>query len=719
MARRPLQASAASFILDRSPGHRQPMPRSRTPAAPALDAPALYFNRELAALEFNFRVLAQAQDPAVPLLERLRYLAIVCSNLDEFFEVRVAVLKHQHALNAHLPGADGLGSGEILSRIRERALALVDAQYETWQTHLRPALAAEGIGFRVRDEWNEKQRRWLQGYFQNEIMPVLSPLGLDPAHPFPRILNKTLNIAVVLEGRDAFGREGHMALVRAPRSLPRLIRLPDEVGDGGIDFVFLAEVLHAFADEMFPGFKVKGSYQFRVTRNGELVVEEAEVENLASALTEELIGRGYARPVRLQIGTDCPRAITQMLIQNFQLEEQDVYRCDGPVNLIRLETVYDLIDRPELKFPRFIPKLNTTICKDGKPFELLSQRDIVLHHPFESFASVVELLRQATEDAGVLAIKQTLYRAGKDSPLVDLLVEAARNGKDVTVVVELRARFDEEANIGLATRLQEAGVQVVYGVVGYKTHAKMLLIVRREGDKLRRYVHLSTGNYHQANSRGYTDIGLMTSNEDIGQDVHKIFQQLSGLGPMIALKQLLHSPFTLYSSVMDKIEREIVHAREGRGGRIVAKLNALNEAQVVKALYRASMAGVQVDLVIRGACTLRPGVKGISENIRVRSIVGRFLEHSRIYWFGNAGEPEIYTASADWMERNLLRRIEIAVPIMDPELAARVYQETLENYLRDNTQAWLLGDDGHYTRSEPGNDPPHNAQQYLLEKLCG
>jgi polyphosphate kinase len=695
------------------------MPRTRTPAAPALDAPALYLNRELAALEFNFRVLAQAQDPAVPLLERLRYLAIVCSNLDEFFEVRVAVLKHQHALDAHLPGADGLGSGEILARIRERTLTLVDAQYDTWQEHLRPALAAEGIGFRVRGDWNEKQRRWLQGYFQNEIMPVLSPLGLDPAHPFPRILNKTLNIAVVLEGRDAFGREGHMALVRAPRSLPRLIRLPDEVGDGGIDFVFLAEVLHAFADEMFPGFQVKGSYQFRVTRNGELVVEEAEVENLARALTEELLGRGYARPVRLEIGADCPRAITQMLISNFELEEQDVYRCDGPVNLIRLATVYDLIDRPELKFPRFAPKLNTAICKDGKPFELLAQRDIILHHPFESFASVVELLRQATADPGVLAIKQTLYRAGKDSPLVDLLVEAARNGKDVTVVVELRARFDEEANIGLATRLQEAGVQVVYGVVGYKTHAKMLLIVRREGDRLRRYVHLSTGNYHQGNSRGYTDIGLMTSNEDIGQDIHKIFQQLSGLGPMIALKQLLHSPFTLYSSVMAKIEREIAHAREGRGGRIVAKLNALNEAQVVQALYRASIAGVQVDLIVRGACTLRPGVKGVSENIRVRSIVGRFLEHSRIYWFGNAGTPEIYSASADWMERNLRRRIEIAVPILDPELASRVYQETLENYLRDNTQAWLLDEDGHYTRSQPGDNPPHNAQLYLLEKLCG
>jgi polyphosphate kinase len=695
------------------------MPRKRAPLQPDLASPELYFNRELAALEFNFRVLAQAQDPAVPLLERLRYLAIVCSNLDEFFEVRVAVLKQQHTLGAHSPGADGLTSGDVLWRIRQRTLALVDAQYDTWQNQLRPALMAEGVGIRPRSEWTEKQRRWLLGYFQNEIMPVLSPMGLDPSHPFPRILNKTLNIAVVLEGRDAFGREGHMALVRAPRSLPRLIHVPDEVADGTTEYVFLAEVLHAFADEMFPGFTVQGSYQFRVTRNGELVVEEGEVDNLARALTEELIGRGYARPVRLQIGADCPRGITQMLINNFQLDEQDVYRCDGPVNLIRLGVLYDAIDRPDLKFPRFMPRLHATLDKNGKLFDTIGQRDIVMHHPYESFATVVELLRQATQDAGVLAIKQTLYRAGKDSPLVDLLVEAARNGKDVTVVIELRARFDEEANIGLATRLQEAGVQVVYGVVGYKTHAKMLLIVRREGTGLRRYVHLSTGNYHQGNSRGYTDIGLMTADADIGDDIHKIFQQLSGLGPMIELKRLLHSPFTLYSSVMAKIEREIEHARHGRPARIVAKLNALNESHVVESLYRASIAGVQIDLIIRGACTLRPGVPGVSHNIRVRSIVGRFLEHSRVYYFGNDGNSELYCASADWMERNLRRRIEVAVPIIDATLAARVYNETLDNYLRDNTLAWVLDDDGRYTRLEAGDADKHNAQQWLLDNICG
>jgi polyphosphate kinase len=685
-----------------------------------LGSPELYINRELAALEFNFRVLAQARDPDVPALERLRYLTIVSNNLDEYFEVRVAVLKHKHALGAAVPGADGLSSSEILGRIRQRTLELVSELYTIWHEVLLPALGAEGIRFLTRDAWSDRQRRWLQGYFQNEIMPVLSPLGLDPAHPFPRILNKTLNLAVVLEGRDAFGREGHMALVRAPRSLPRIIHIPAEVEGGEGDFVFLAEVLQAFADEIFPGFRVCAAYQFRVTRNSELVVEEAEVENLARALSEELVGRGYARPVRLEIGTECPRAIAEMLIANFQLEEADVYRCDGPVNIIRAGLIYDQVDRPELKFPRFTPRLTPAFGKGVNEFDVLGQRDVLMHHPYESFASVVELLRRASADPGVLAIKQTLYRAGKDSPLVDLLVEAARNGKDVTVVIELRARFDEEANIGLATRLQEAGVQVVYGVVGYKTHAKMLLIVRREGGGLRRYVHLSTGNYHQGNSRGYTDIGLMTANPEIGEDIHKVFQQLSGLGPMIQLKRLLHSPFTLYSSVMGKIEREIGHARNGRPARIVAKLNALNEAHVVEALYRASIAGVSIDLIIRGACTLRPGIPGVSENIRVRSIIGRFLEHSRVYWFGNDGEPELYCASADWMERNLMRRIEVAVPILEPELFARVYDETLDNYLRDNTQAWLLGSDGRYTRSHPSRgEAPHNAQQALLSAYCG
>jgi polyphosphate kinase len=696
-----------------------PMRRKAPTPTPAADPAAaeLYLNRELAALEFNFRVLAQARDPRVPVLERLRFLSIVANNLDEFFEVRVAVLKQRHAYGSAAPGPDGLASGEVLARIRRRAQELVDEQFAAWRGELLPALAAEGIHFLVRGQWSERQRRWLRDYFEREVLPVLSPLGLDPAHPFPRILNKTLNLAVVLKGRDAFGREGHMALVRAPRSLPRIVRLPAEVCGPGEHFVFLAELLQAFADLMFPGFKVAGSHQFRVTRNSELVVEEAEVDNLARALSEELLGRGYARPVRLEVGEDCPRPITDMLMANFQLEEADVYRCAGPVNIIRAGLVYDWLDRPELKYPRFTPRLPPAFDKAKCKFEVLGQRDVLLHHPYESFAAVVDLLRQAAQDPQVLAIKQTLYRAGADTPLVDLLVEAARNGKDVTVVVELRARFDEEANIRLATRLQEAGVQVVYGVVGYKTHAKMLLIVRREGEALRRYVHLSTGNYHQGNSRLYTDIGLMSADPQIGEDLHKIFQQLSGLGPVIRLERLLHSPFTLYPAVIAKIEREAAHARAGRPARIVAKLNALNEARVVEALYRASQAGVEIDLIVRGACTLRPGLPGVSERIRVRSIVGRFLEHSRVYWFANDGAPELYCASADWMERNLRRRVEVAFPILDPALAARVHEETLANYLADDAQAWLLGSDGRYRRAEPG-EPPHSAQQALLDKLC-
>jgi polyphosphate kinase len=697
---------------------RMPRRQAIQPVVQETPQPELFLNRELGALEFNFRVLAQARDPGIPLLERLRYLSIVASNLDEFFEVRVAMLKQRHQFGPASPGPDGMASGELLSRIRQRVLDLACAQFTTWQEELSPALTAENIHFLTRKQWTTRQRRWLQGYFENEVLPVLSPLGLDPAHPFPRILNKTLNIAVVLQGRDAFGHEGHMALVRAPRSLPRIIRIPSEVSGTGDHFVFLAELLQAFVDMMFPGFKVIGAYQFRVTRNSELIVEE-EVDNLARALSEELIGRGYARPVRLEIGSDCPPPIVSMLIDNFELEETDVYRYDGPVNIIRLGLVYDELDRPDLKFPRFTPAMPAAFGVGKKRmFDTLGQRDILLHHPYESFNTVIDLLREAVQDPDVLAIKQTLYRAGKDTPLVDLLVEAARNGKDVTVVIELRARFDEEANIRLAERLQEAGVQVVYGVVGFKTHAKMMLIVRREGSHLRRYVHLSTGNYHQTNSRLYTDIGLMTANPEIGEDLHKVFQQLSGLGPTISLKRLLHSPFTLYKSVVAKIERETEHARAGKPARIVAKLNALNEAHVIEALCVASQAGVEIDLIVRGACALRPGLPGVSERIRVRSIVGRFLEHSRVYWFGNDGEPEIYCASADWMERNLMRRIEVAFPILDPALARRVYDETLANYLADNTQAWLLDSDGRYTRATPGELPPHSAQETLLRSLC-
>jgi len=693
----------------------QPPP---TTVAPDLRDPALYINRELAQLEFNFRVLAQAQDERVPLLERLRFLCISNTNLDEFFEVRVAVLKHQLMFGNFQPGPDGMSPAEVLTRIRARALDLVRAQYEFWNDTLQPALAAEGIRFLTRDRWTTKQRRWLQGYFQNEILPVLSPLGLDPAHPFPRILNKSLNLAVVLKGKDAFGREGHMALVRAPRSLPRIIRLPAEVAEQPYDFVFLAGILQQFVDEMFPGMAVEGSYQFRVTRNSELVVDEEEVENLAAALADELAGRGYARPVRLELAESCPKPIAEMLMANFELSEQDIYRCAGPVNINRIIAIYDQVERPDLKFPKFAARSAPALGSHANLFEAIRAKDVLLHHPYESFGAVMELLRQASVDPDVLAIKQTLYRVGDNSPLVNHLVDAARAGKDVTVVVELRARFDEEANIRLANRLQAAGVQVVYGVVGYKTHAKMMLIVRREDGRLRRYVHLSTGNYHQITSRVYTDFGLMTADADIGEDVHKLFQQLSGLGTATRLKRLLQSPFTLHKGLLAKIEREIAHARVGRPARIIAKMNALNEGGVIEQLYRASCAGVRVDLIVRGACALRPGLAGVSDNITVRSVVGRFLEHSRVYWFANDGQPELFCASADWMERNLLRRIETCFPIIDPALAVRVYDESLVNYLADNTQAWLLHADGSYRRVDPGEDMPHSAQLALLAKLC-
>jgi polyphosphate kinase len=678
--------------------------------------PALYLNRELSQLDFNFRVLAQAEDEAVPVLERLRYLCISCTNLDEFFEIRAATVRHAQDFAMPLP-SDGLTPATVLRHIHERTAELVEAQYRCWNDVLRPALADAGVRVLSRDKWNARQTRWLRTYFRDEIMPVLSPLGLDPAHPFPKILNKSLNIVVVLKGRDAFGRSGHLAIVRAPRSLPRIIQLPREVSGGEHDFVFLSAVLSAFVDELFPGMEVQGAYQFRVTRNSELIVDEEEVENLALALRDELVGRGYLRAMRLEIAEQCPKPIVRTLLRNFDLPENAVYRINGPVNLNRVIQVYDLVQRPDLKFPPFQPR---QLRDTDSMFERIARGDILLHHPFDAFTPVLELIKQASEDPNVLAIKQTLYRTGKDSATVEHLVQAARNGKDVTVVVELRARFDEEANLGLADRLQEAGVQVVYGVVGYKTHAKMMLLVRREGRKLRRYVHLGTGNYHSGTARAYTDIGLLTADPEIGTDVHLVFQQLSGLAPAIRLKRLLQSPFTLHAGVLQRIDREARHARAGRPARIVAKMNALNEPQVIRALYAASQAGVRIDLIVRGACTLRPGVPGVSENIRVVSIVGRFLEHSRVYWFANDGDPEIFCTSADWLERNLLRRVETCFPIIDPELAARVQDEALENYLADNLNAWELLADGSYRKLRPEDDAmPHSAQAALLAKICG
>jgi polyphosphate kinase len=532
------------------------------------------------------------------------------------------------------------------------------------------------------------------------------------------VLNKSLNFIVTLEGDDAFGRDCDYAVVQAPRSLPRVVRMPPELSRGPYDFVLLSSIIHDNVAELFPGMKVSGCYQFRLTRNSELWVEEEEVDDLLHALEGELTRRNFGDSVRLEVADNCPPEIRDILCEQFALSAMDVYQVNGPVNLYRLARLYDLIERPELKYPAFIPATPRAFSYGGDLFEALRRADVLLHHPFESFTPVLELLRQAAADPDVLAIKQTLYRTGADSPIVSALIDAARKGKEVTAVVELRARFDEAANIDLATRLQQAGANVLYGVVGYKAHAKLLHIVRREGKALRYYTHLGTGNYHVKTARQYTDFSFMTASRDIGEDVHKIFLQLTGLGRVSKLKKLLQSPFTLQKQLLELIGAEIEAAKAGRPARIAAKLNALSEPGIIRALYRASQAGVQVDLVVRGVCCLRPGIPGVSDNIRVRSIVGRFLEHARVYYFHADGKEELYCSSADWMNRNFFRRVEVAFPIEDAAMKKRVYDESIGVNLEDNAQAWLLQSDGTYRRAKPGSAKALVAQQTLLTKLA-
>jgi polyphosphate kinase len=685
--------------------------------AAELDHPHLFFNRELSLLCFTRRVLELARDPDVPLLERVRFLCISCTNLDEFFEVRVASIRQRLQHGATQPGADGLTPTATLEAIESAVDELVAEQYRVLNEELTPALEAEQIRILKRSQWNRRQHRWLHHHFQRELMPVLSPLGLDPAHPFPRILNKSLNFAVQLDGRDAFGRDPGLALVRAPRSLPRLIRIPKSYTRGPNDFVFLSSILHAFINELFPGMQVRGCYQFRVTRNSELFVDEEEIEDLARALEGELLERGFAEAVRLELATNCPEEVAKLLTTKFGLEDSDVYRCDGPVNLNRMAAICDQADRPDLLYPPFNPRVPTPLTSGNNLFAAIRRRDFLLHHPYDSFAPTIELLRQAVVDPDVLAIKQTLYRTGADSAVVSLLVEAARAGKDVTVVVELRARFDEEANITLATRLQEAGVQVVYGVVGHKTHAKMMLIVRRERRAIRRYLHLGTGNYHQGTAKAYTDFALLTADPEFGEDMHALFLELSGLGRAAKTSRLVHSPFDLHDFLLARIDREIEHARAGRPCGIDAKMNSLTEAGIIRALYRASRAGVPVRLVIRGTCCLRPGVPGLSDHIRVRSLLGRFLEHSRVYRFVNGGESEVWGSSADWMERNLFQRVETAFPLEQPQLAERMLDEAIELAFEDNRQAWELQGDGSYRHVWPAADEaPKIAQEILMAR---
>lgn len=684
-----------------------------------LKLPEYYFNRELSLLEFNRRVLEQAKDERVPLLERLRFLCISSTNLDEFFEVRVAGMKQKRDLGAMPTGPDNMSAAEVLKEISNRSHELVDEQYRVFNEVLCPELGEHGINFIRRDNWNPSQKRWLRKYYNEALQPVLSPMGLDPAHPFPRILNKSLNFIVQLTGKDAFGRNSGLAVISAPRSLSRVIQLPaDETESGPHDFVFLSSVIHAYADDLFYGMKVEGLYQFRVTRNSELFVDEEEIDDLLRAVEGELLTRHYGDLVRLEVAHNCPVELVKFLQDQFDIPDADVFQVHGPVNLNRASEVCDLVDKSDLKYPSFSSSLPKQLA--GKDvFKAIAKRDILLHLPFESFLPVIDFLRQAAEDPSVLAIKQTLYRTGPQSAVVDALVAAAHRGKEVTVVIELMARFDEEANVALATRLQRAGVHVVYGVVGYKTHAKMILVVRREGKRLRNYVHLGTGNYHPRTARIYTDYGLMSCNKLIGQDVQKVFNQLTSLGKVAKFDRLLHSPFTLHKGMIDKIEREIENVNEGKEGRIIVKVNSLIDTQLIQALYRASQAGVKVDCIVRGMCRLRPGVEGVSENIHVRSIVGRFLEHTRAIYFLNAGEEELYASSADWMERNMFNRVEACFPIELKAIREQVKQD-LEWYLRDNSQAWILQSDGSYVLPELAEgEEVFNAQQALLDSLAG
>jgi len=748
-------------------------PPVEAPAAPAVavnvDDSALYIHRELSQLQFNIRVLEQALDESYPLLERLKFLLIFSSNLDEFFEIRVAGLKKQITFAREQAGADGLLPHQALARISEQVHEQVGRQYAILNDILLPELAKHGVRFIRRRYWTPKIKAWVRRFFRDEIAPIITPIGLDPTHPFPLLVNKSLNFVVELEGMDAFGRDSGLAIIPAPRSLPRIIRLPEDVaGEGdnyvflssmihahaddlfsgmkvkgcyqfrltrnadlsvdaedvedlageGDNYVFLSSMIHAHADDLFSGMKVKGCYQFRLTRNADLSVDAEDVEDLARALRGELFSRRYGDAVRLEVVDTCPAHLSNYLLKQFGLAESELYKVSGPVNLTRLFSVTGLASHPELQYPPFTPTIPKLLQKKENMFGVLAKLDVLLMHPFESFTPVVDLLRQAAKDPNVLAIKQTLYRSGANSEIVDALVEAARNGKEVTAVIELRARFDEESNLQLASRLQQAGAVVIYGVVGFKTHAKMMLILRREDGELRRYAHLGTGNYHAGNARLYTDYSLLTADVALCEDLHKLFNQLIGMGKTLRMKKLLHAPFTLKKNLLEMINREAAQAAEGKPAHIMAKVNSLTDPKVIRALYKASQAGVKIDLVVRGMCCLRPGVPGVSHNIQVRSIIGRFLEHSRIYYFLNGGDEKLYLSSADWMERNLDMRVETCFPVEGKKLVQRVKKE-LELYLADNTQAWVLQADGSYQRLNPtGNQNPRNAQAMLLERLC-
>ncbi len=674
-----------------------------------------FFNRELSWLSFNRRVLEQATQREYPLLERLRYLAFVSSNLDEFFEIRVSGLLQQIESGMTRRSPDGLSPLEQYERIRNVVSKLVRDQYRIWREEVVPSLGEERIHFKTWKELTRTESRWVRNYFEERVYPVLTPLGIDPAHPFPQITNKSLNLLVTLRNPDPEKDEDLMAIVPVPRILPRVVRV-DLARKTTTTLVFLSDIVSRFAHTLFPGFEVLTTHAFRVTRNSDLYIDEEEVENLLKTIEEELHKMQKGAAVRLEIADTVGESVLQRLLKCINLGAEHVYRIHGPLNLLRLMSVYDMLDRPDLKFPPFVSRVPAQVSEGDDLFESIAQKDILLHHPFDSFSPVVDFIRKAAEDPNVFAVKQTLYRTSGDSPVVEALIEAAKNGKQVTALIELKARFDEANNIQWARQLEEAGVHVVYGLVGYKTHCKCSLVVRREGSGLKRYVHLGTGNYNPKTARLYTDLGYFTARTSITQEVADLFNSLTGFARSAKFRTLLVSPFNLHPKLREFIRREISNARSGKPARIIIKVNSLIDTQTIIDLYQASSAGVKIDLIVRGICGLVPGIRGISENIRVRSILGRYLEHSRIFYFQNHGRrPRIYLGSADWMPRNFFRRIEAAFPVEDVDHRKEL-MEILRCYLRDSTNTKLLRSNGAYVKVLDRGKKGFSVQEYLMRE---
>ncbi len=675
-----------------------------------------FLDRDQSILAFNERVLDLARRPAVPMLERLRYLTIVSSNLDEFFEVRFAPQLAAFMANEQR----GVITAQSFREVAAKVHALVDLQYLILNEELLPILEKRGVKIVAHSERTPVQRRWVREYFATEVQPLLLPVGLDPSHPFPQVANKSLNFIVRLAGRDAFGRENEVAIVKVPRSLPRYLRIPGMRMSKTACFISISSLIRSHLGDLFPGRTVTEFSQFRVTRHSDLAVDEEEVKNLRTAMRLGLQHRHYGQALRLEVSAGCSEFLSDFLLQQFNLPPECLFRVSGPVNLVRMTQLIDLLELPALRFEPYLPGWPSQLVPGQSFFERLKKGDVLIHQPYESFDAVLAFLREAVEDPQVLAIKQTIYRTGSKGEMAELLREAVRRGKEVTAVVELKARFDEEANINQAERLESVGAQVVYGIVGLKTHAKMLLITRREEGRLVRYAHLSTGNYNPGTARLYTDFSYLTADEALTSDLDQVFLHLASQSRLPKLHKVLAAPFYLHKGMLERIEACVAAAKQGLEARIILKTNALTDEPLARALAHASQAGVQIDAIVRGACILPAGVPGYTDNVRIRSVIGRLLEHSRVFYFRYGEHEELWLSSADWMNRNMLRRVELAWPVTDPALRQRVMEEGIHQYLHDSRDAWLLQPDGSYARAGVhqgrGRNPLHSAQTNLMTR---